>query len=84
MEFNMKPIARFLAKVSIPQSSATHCWAWKASRTQQGYGMFSYQGKSIPAHRFSYEHYKENIPDKNIVHQVCQNNCCVNPDHLIK
>ena len=83
MEFNMKPIDRFLAKVSIPQSSATHCWAWKASRTQQGYGMFSYQGKSIPAHRFAFEHYVSEIPDKNIVHQVCQNNCCVNPEHLI-
>jgi len=83
MKVNMKPIDRFLAKVSIPQSSATHCWAWKASRTQQGYGMFSYQGKSIPAHRFAFEHYKGEIPDKNIVHQVCQNNCCVNPDHLV-
>ena len=83
MKVNMKPIDRFLAKVSMPQSSATHCWAWKASRTQQGYGMFSYQGRSIPAHRFAFEHYKGEIPDKNIVHQVCQNNCCVNPDHLI-
>ena len=27
--------------------------------------------------------YKGAIPDKHIVHQVCQNNCCVNPDHLI-
>ena len=45
--------------------------------------MFSYQGKSIPAHRFAYEHFRGGIPDKHIVHQVCQNNCCVNPDHLI-
>ena len=79
----MKPIDRFLAKVSMPQSSATQCWAWKASRTQQGYGMFSYKGRSIPAHRFAFEHYKGEIPDKNIVHQICQNNCCVNPDHLV-
>ena len=83
MELNMKPIDRFLAKVSIPQASATQCWVWKASRTQQGYGMFSYQGKSIPAHRFAFKHYVSEIPDSNIVHQVCQNNCCVNPDHLI-
>ena len=79
----MKPIDRFLAKVSMSQASATHCWVWKASRTQQGYGMFSYKGKSIPAHRFAFEHYKGEIPDSNIVHQVCQNNCCVNPDHLV-
>ena len=54
----------------------------EASRTQQGYGMFSYQGKSIPAHRFSYIH-KGEIPSGHIVHQTCQNNGCVNPDHLI-
>ena len=78
----MKPIERFLTKISI-QNSGNDCWQWIASRTQQGYGMFSFQGKSIPAHRFAYEHYKGEIPDKHIVHQVCQNNCCVNPEHLI-
>ena len=77
----MKEIERFLAK--IDKNTGSGCWAWKASKTQQKYGMFSYQGKSIPAHRFSYFYYKKEIPDKLIVHQICQNNACVNPDHLI-
>ena len=77
----MNAIDRFLGKIS--KNSGSDCWQWTASRTQQGYGMFSYQGKSIPAHRFAYEHFKGEIPDKHIVHQVCQNNCCVNPEHLI-
>ena len=53
----MKEIERFLTK--IDKNTGSGCWAWKASKTQQGYGMFSYQGKSIPAHRFSYLHHKE-------------------------
>ena len=77
----MKEINRFLAKIS--KNSESECWTWIASKTQQGYGMFSYQGKSIPAHRFSYLYHKGEIPAGHIVHQTCQNNSCVNPDHLI-
>ena len=77
----MKKIDRFLTKIS--KNTGSECWTWTASKTQQGYGMFSYQGKSIPAHRFSYIHHKGNIPWGNIVHQTCQNNSCVNPEHLI-
>lgn len=77
----MKEIDRFLKKVAKLEND--NCWLWKASKTQQGYGMFSYKGKSIPAHRFSYFYYKKEIPDKLIVHQICQNNACVNPEHLI-
>ncbi len=81
MEINMKEIERFRTKFN--NSSNTGCWTWIASKTQQGYGMFSYLGKSIPAHRFAYIHYKGEIPNKHIVHQTCQNNGCVNPEHLI-
>jgi len=76
----MKAIDRFLSKI---QKESNRCWSWTASRTQQGYGMFSHLGKSIPAHRFSYLHHKGEIPIGNIVHQECQNNGCVNPDHLV-
>ena len=77
----MNAIDRFLGKIS--KNSGSDCWQWTASRTQQGYGMFSYQGKSIPAHRFSYLHHKGEIPLGNIVHQICGQNSCVNPEHLI-
>jgi len=77
----MKEIERFRTKFN--NSSNTGCWTWIASKTQQGYGMFSYLGKSIPAHRFAYIHYKGEIPNKHIVHQTCQNNGCVNPELLI-
>ena len=46
----MKEIERFLIK--IDKNTGSGCWTWKASKTQQGYGMFSIDGKSMPAHRF--------------------------------
>ena len=58
------------------------CWFWAASKTKQGYGMFSYDGRSIPAHRFAYIAYKGPIEQNKIVHQSCNNTYCVNPDHL--
>ena len=58
------------------------CHFWTASKTKQGYGMFSYEGKSIPAHRFAYMAYVGDIKDTKIVHQSCNNTYCVNPKHL--
>jgi hypothetical protein len=58
------------------------CWFWVASKTKQGYGMFSYEGKSIPAHRFAYIAYNGVIEQNKIVHQSCNNTYCVNPNHL--
>ena len=77
----MKAENRFLAKLN-KKNSGSDCWEWIASRTQQGYGMFSYDGKSLPAHRFAYLLHKGQIAENMVVHQTCENNSCVNPDHL--
>jgi hypothetical protein len=69
---------RFEKKIIVTND----CWFWAASKTKQGYGMFSYDGKSIPAHRFAYIAYKGPIEQNKIVHQSCNNTYCVNPEHL--
>ena len=46
---NVKAIKRFEKKIIKTKD----CHFWTASKTKQGYGMFSYEGKSIPAHRFA-------------------------------
>ena len=73
-----KAIERFEKKII----KTGDCWFWTASKTKQGYGMFSYEGKSIPAHRFAYMAYVGDIEDTKIVHQSCNNTYCVNPEHL--
>ena len=52
-----KAIERFEKKII----KTNDCWFWTASKTKQGYGMFSYEGKSIPAHRLRTSHLKEKL-----------------------
>ena len=75
---DVKAIKRFEKKIIKTKD----CHFWTASKTKQGYGMFSYEGKSIPAHRFAYMAYVGDIEDNKIVHQSCNNTYCVNPEHL--
>jgi len=78
MNITDKDIKRFEKKVI----KTTDCHFWTASKTKQGYGMFSVNGKSLPAHRFAYIVYKGKIEDNKIIHQSCNNTYCVNPEHL--
>ena len=75
---DVKAIKRFEKK--IIKTKDCHCWT--ASKTKQRNAMFSYEGKSIPAHRFAYMAYVGDIEDTKIVHQSCNNTYCVNPEHL--
>ena len=73
-----KAIERFEKKIL----KTNDCWFWTASKTKQGYGMFSYDGKSMPAHRFAFLLHKGDIAENMVVHQTCENSGCVNPEHL--
>ena len=79
MKFPQKTIDRFNTKVN----KTNDCHVWTAARQKQGYGMFSVDGKSMPAHRCSYLLHKGNIAENMVVHQTCENNGCVNPEHLV-
>ena len=78
MKFPQKAIIRFNKKVN----KTNDCHIWNAAKQKQGYGMFSYDGKSLPAHRFSFLLHKGQIAENMVVHQTCENNECVNPEHL--
>ena len=78
MKFPQKAIIRFNKKVN----KTNDCHSWNAAKQKQGYGMFSYDGKSLPAHRFSFLLHKGQIAENMVVHQTCENNECVNPEHL--
>ena len=45
-----------------------NCHIWTAAKQKQGYGMFSYKG---------------DIAENMVVHQTCETNDCVNPEHLV-
>ena len=78
-KYPKKAINRFESKVKKTEN----CHLWTTAKQKQGYGMFSYNGKSTPAHRFANLLYNGDIAENMVVHQTCETNDCVNPEHLV-
>lgn len=60
----------------------SECWDWIGHRSDRGYGYFRSEGKSVRAHRFSYEFYNSPINEGLTIDHLCRNRGCVNPTHL--
>lgn len=59
------------------------CWNWTLYVDEShGYGKFRVEGKDYGAHRWSYLHFKGDIPDGLVIDHLCRNRRCVNPSHL--
>lgn len=75
-------IDRFMSYVE--KDPETEAWLWTGGITRNGYGAFWHQGKTVPAHRFSYEIRFGPINDGLFVchkHEAFGRHN-VNPDHL--
>lgn len=64
------------------RETPTGCWEFTGGRSGSGYGVISQAGKSLLAHRVSYELHKGPIPDGMVVMHSCDNPPCINPAHL--
>jgi hypothetical protein len=57
-------------------------WLWTAARHSAGYGVIRVDGKTVYAHRLSYQWEYGDIPDGLEVDHRCRVPNCVRPDHL--
>ena len=76
-KFPMKKIM-FFERVE----KADSCWIWKGSKGANGYGIISFGGKPITAHRLSWKIHNGEISSDVIVRHLCNNKICVSPHHL--
>lgn len=75
----MALLERFWAKV---QKCPTGCWEWQGAHGPAGHGRFYYNGRTQPAHQYSYEFHKGPVPQGLELDHLCRNPRCVNPEHL--
>jgi len=74
------PIERFHSKYIINEE--TGCWEWQDRLTTYGYGVLQIKGKTIKAHRFSYETFVAPLVEGLVIAHNCNNRKCVNFNHL--
>jgi len=77
----MRTILERFEEKYIPEPMSG-CFLWTASVNNSGYGWIGVNGKTVGAHRLSYELFIGSVPDGLCVLHKCDVRSCVNPDHL--
>lgn len=79
--YNRRFKKRFWMK--LKRGDPNKCWEWSGMRDPlHGYGKIKARGKTLGAHRASWEIHNGEIPKGMFICHKCDNPPCCNPDHL--
>lgn len=73
-------VAHFWNRVNIGEPD--QCWPWTGPTDNFGYGMLHVRGRSMRAHRYSYQLTTGPLTPGVIIRHRCDNPPCANPSHL--
>ena len=74
---------RKLARYSEVETTYGTCWIWRLAKNHNGYPIeWDSTGRTVRAHRRSYEAKYGPIPLDGELDHLCRIRACVNPDHL--
>lgn len=77
---SLPPVERFKRYVRKLDNG---CWQWTGHVAANGYGKFNARkGRVVYAHRWAYEHFCGEVPNRLDLDHLCRNRACCNPDHL--
>lgn len=74
------PLDRLMDKVDINGDGG--CWVFHKPGRRNGYGALGVEGKTVYAHRYTYERLVGEIPSGMVIDHLCRNRACCNPDHM--
>lgn len=58
------------------------CWVWTGSCDTSGYAKFKLRGRTIPTHRYVYEHFLGPLDELTVDHTCDRHRNCLNPAHF--
>ena len=75
------PEEAFLARTEPIVGAPAHI-IWTGALTGDGYGRLRVNGRTVPAHRYSWEREHGPVPAGMFIDHMCFERACVNPEHL--
>lgn len=74
-------VARFFENIAVTPEAK--CFEWQKSTIAGGYGRFTFDRVTHPAHRVAWViAHRKPVPEGHELDHLCRNRACVNPSHL--
>ncbi|MDD5371529.1 MAG: HNH endonuclease [Anaerolineaceae bacterium] len=75
---------RWKERVAPAEDHPDGCMIWQGGSDKDGYGIFTYEGKTYRAHRVAYELFNGELGNGMFACHTCDTPSCANPEHIFE